>query len=739
MKKHYFLLLLFVLTTQTIFAQIVNIPDANFKNALINNTTVDTTGDGIANSDADFNNDGEVQQSEADAIFGIFVLNYGITSMEGIASFPNITELRCNTNQLTSLDVSANTNLVELRCSFNSIESLDVSSNPNLELLFCSSNGMNSLNVSANPNLKNLSCFNNNYTSLDISSCTLLEKINCNYNQLTTFDISQNQNLEEVYCDNNSITTIDISSNQNLFNFHCSDNEITHIFMKNGVLFPSTFGFDFSGNPNVSYICADENEFDRIETKLNQYNLMNVSVNSYCTFTPGGEFYTIEGNVKLDLDTNGCDINDGNFPNLSFVINDGSNTASFIANTSGNYTIPVEAGNYTITPQLENSSYFTVAPTSISVNFPSDTSPNIQDFCIIPNGTHNDLEVNIIPLEQARPGFDTNYKIVYKNKGNTLLSGSVSLTFNDNYMDVVTANPVADTQNSGSLAWNYTNLAPFETRSILYTMNLNTPTDASFPLNGDDELTYVASIAPEMSDETPDDNIMTFVQTVVNSFDPNDKTCLEGDRILEDKVGDYVHYLIRFENTGTASAINVVVKDDIDPVSYEIATLQVLDSSHDYTTRIDGQEVEFVFENINLPFNDATNDGYILFKIKTKSTLMLNDTFTNKAEIYFDFNAPIITNDETTQVSEPLSRNDVTADTTVKVYPKPTNDILYIQGEYSIKTVDLYSIQGSLVHSITITGNQKDTKIFTKTLSKGLYILKATSNKGVFIDKIIKQ
>ncbi len=55
-------------------------------------------------------------------------------------------------------------------------------------------------------------------------------------------------------------------------------------------------------------------------------------------------------------------------------------------------------------------------------------------------------------------------------------------------------------------------------------------------------------------------------------------------------------------------------------------------------------KVEFIFENINLPFDDANNDGFVAFKIKTKSSLVLGDTFSNSANIYFDYNFPIVTN-----------------------------------------------------------------------------------------------
>jgi uncharacterized repeat protein (TIGR01451 family) len=62
-------------------------------------------------------------------------------------------------------------------------------------------------------------------------------------------------------------------------------------------------------------------------------------------------------------------------------------------------------------------------------------------------------------------------------------------------------------------------------------------------------------------------------QTVVGSFDPNDKTCLEGEIVSPELIGKNVHYLIRFENTGTANAENIVVTDYIDTTVFDINTL----------------------------------------------------------------------------------------------------------------------------------------------------------------------
>lgn len=159
-------------------------------------------------------------------------------------------------------------------------------------------------------------------------------------------------------------------------------------------------------------------------------------------------------------------------------------------------------------------------------------------------------------------------------------------------------------------------------------------------VNAGDQLDFMAVINPIPNDDIPIDNSSTLKQIVVNSLDPNDKTCLEGTTVSTTMIGEYVHYLIRFENTGTFAAENIVVKDMIDSAKFDIATLIPLNGSHSFITRINTNQVEFIFENINLPFDDANNDGYVAFKIKTKPTLVLGDTFSNSANIYFDYKFP---------------------------------------------------------------------------------------------------
>lgn len=84
-----------------------------------------------------------------------------LTSLRGIEHFTSLTTLSCDYNELTELEVSANTKLTDLWCNNNQLTKLDVSDNTKLETLWCFSNQLESLDLSANTKLETLSCNNN--------------------------------------------------------------------------------------------------------------------------------------------------------------------------------------------------------------------------------------------------------------------------------------------------------------------------------------------------------------------------------------------------------------------------------------------------------------------------------------------------------------------------------------------------------------------------------------------------
>lgn len=634
-----------------------------------------------------------------------------------------------NSNALTSLNVSNLASLISLNVTSNNLSSLNLSNLPNIENVTCAANVLTSLNLSNTPKLKMLQANFNNLTSINLQS-PLFNYLHMTNNQLTNIDLSNSPLLTTLNLSNNQLTSLDIRQNTLLSSFTVQNNNLQSLFIKNGK--PNSVLF--SNNPNISYICCDDSDISLVTNMLNSYGYNNVTLNTYCSFTPGGTSYTIQGNTKYDSNNNGCDINDLNKSFQKFTITSGTASGNVIANASGNYLIPVLSGSHTITPILENPSYFTISPASFTANFPMQTSPLTQNFCLSPNGVYNDLEVMIIPIGAAVPGFNAKYKVIYKNKGTASQSGTLVYNYNDNVMNYLSSSLAPATQSTGVLNWNFSNLLPFESREITLTFTLNTPTQVP-PLVGGNILNYTTQING-LTDETPLDNTFTLNQTVVNSFDPNDKTCLEGATITQAKVGDYVHYLIRFENTGTANAQNIVVKDVIDTSKFDINTLQALHGSHSFVTRITNPNtVEFIFENIQLPFANATNDGYVAFKIKTKSTLTIGESFNNTANIYFDYNHPIITNTYTTTVQNVLGTSESTKDKVeIGIYPNPVNDILYFKSKEKIVKSEIYDSAGRILSSVSVTGNS----INVSELPKGNYLIKfATKNQSV-VQKFIK-
>ena len=280
-------------------------------------------------------------------------------------------------------------------------------------------------------------------------------------------------------------------------------------------------------------------------------------------------------------------------------------------------------------------------------------------------------------------------------------------------------------------------LAPFESGEIIVTLNLNSPTETP-PLNAGTILTYTATCNGNNVDETSADNTFNLNQTVVNSYDPNDKTCLEGETIDPDMIGKYVHYMIRFENTGTFAAQNIVVKDIIDTTKFDILTLQMTDTSHSCVTKIsDNNKVEFIFENINLPFDNATNDGYVVFKIKTKPNLVIGNTISNSANIYFDYNFPIVTNTATSTFQTPLQNDTFVFDNYFSIYPNPADNILNISSKLSteISSLSIYNVLGQLVQ----TNTKPSKSIDVSDLKTGNYILKVVTAAGVSSTKFSKE
>ncbi|MCL7763102.1 T9SS type A sorting domain-containing protein [Polaribacter sp. Z014] len=550
-------------------------------------------------------------------------------------TLPNSTSLQTlevYNNQLATINLLPQAGLTNLNISNNSLPLLDVSGNLNLQTLRSSNNQLAVLNTLSNTSLNYLECSNNLITSLDTTTINTLASLSCSGNLLTELDLSSFSNLSKLYCNNNLLTSLNLKNgNSNTLAYNT---------------------FTAKNNTNLNAICID----DALVAAGNLGNGIDPHMNftEYCSFVPVNS-NTITGTVSFDFNNDGCDAADTKSVNTRINSTSANVSASAFSATDGTYTIYINDTNVNTELIPNFPSFFTATPTTQTTNFTGSGNTETIDFCITANSQVNDVEVYAFTTSESRPGFDTQLRVFYKNNGSTIIpSGTITLNFNENQEIFNNASTSPDAQTSNSLTWNYTNLMPFQESYIDVQFTINTPTNSTNPVNGGDTITYTTSITPLTGDATPADNTHIFSDIIVNAYDPNDVVCFEGDKISTTQVPNDLTYRVRFQNTGTASAINIVVKDIID-ADLDMTTFQPVAASHSYRTAISNtNKVEFIFENIHLAdstSNEPASHGWLFYKIKPKSNTVIGDDFDTTANIYFDYNAPVITNTYNTAVA----------------------------------------------------------------------------------------
>lgn len=236
-------------------------------------------------------------------------------------------------------------------------------------------------------------------------------------------------------------------------------------------------------------------------------------------------------------------------------------------------------------------------------------------------------------------------------------------------------------------------------------------------------------------------------QVNVGSYDPNDKQGFPNGYGNEHYItkNDNIEYLIRFQNTGTYTAFNVRIEDEIDMTTLDLSTLQIQGSSHSYEVEIkDGNILVFNFNNIMLPdsnTNEPESHGYIRFKINQKANNPIGIIIENTAGIYFDFNEPIITNttfhtvgENFIQVVSTKSVKEKLAN--VNVFPNPfsTQATFEIETDerYKNLTLTVFNVMGQAVK--TIQANDDNQIILDRNgLTSGVYFYQIQS-EGLILD-----
>jgi len=329
----------------------------------------------------------------------------------------------------------------------------------------------------------------------------------------------------------------------------------------------------------------------------------------------------------------------------------------------------------------------------------------------------------------ARPGFEVQYAINARN--NTLANaGASTLTFvYDANLNYASASPAPSSIAGNTLTWDLNNVSPYITNDFHVYFTL--PPDVG--LIGT-VLNCNATLTTTNTDGFLANNTWNSAQVVTGSFDPNNKIAQTSSRQSEEfyyiDADEYIDYTLNFQNTGSDTAFLVVVTDTL-PATLDPASIQVGAASHPFSWSLAGAGVlTFNFVNIQLPdsnVNEFASHGFVSFRIKPRLPILPGTVIENRANIYFDFNEPVIT-EPSVLVAEFSTGVDEGRSQDLRAWPSPADDVIMMSATDDIVRIAIYASDGRMVRSVPLRSTTA--YMFVADLPEGFYVLVASTRDG---------
>ena len=274
----------------------LHIPDEHFKNALLNEDVVDTNYDGVGDTDADVDNDGEIQRTEAEAVQRL-LLHFDYRTIDryvdlsGIEYFINV----------TSLTVTGEGGIYDINKPDPELLTYDFTALKKLEFLQVNHLASNYFEIF---DLRGL----NNLVELDLSHnrptwygdeedykepYNFIEVKMLGLNRLKKMSFL-NSFLYVDFCEVPALEILDMwyleGGEPETFDFHCltklewlniSENHIDNLILKNSSVLTTLLVRDigsapYSYLPHVEYICIDDvqEEWDQISSLIDENSVV---------------------------------------------------------------------------------------------------------------------------------------------------------------------------------------------------------------------------------------------------------------------------------------------------------------------------------------------------------------------------------------------------------------------------------------------------------------------------------
>ncbi len=751
-------------------AQWVSIPDTNFgtwldtsgySQCIQGNNTVgwqmDTTCNAVLNETVLNCNDAEISDLTGIQYFdNLYTLSCMGNYLSSLPSLPDsLTALNCHSNNLTALPVLP-TSLITLDCSYNQLTALPTLPNT-LTQLYCLHNQLSVL-PTLPTSLSILHCYENQLVSLPALPNSLTS-LNCPSNQLNSLPPLPSS-LYLLNCWGNQLITLPALPSSLTF-LSCADNQLTSLpALPNSLTtlmcnhnqlhslpeLPDSLNY-FDCNYNLLLNCLPQlkkiktfNFSNTAITCLPNYPQKNTSCNPPLDSIPLCNvfnnygcpvFWNITGTAYRDASSN-CvySASDDKLKNLKVSFYQGGvqleqvytvdgGTYSFNTDTYATYHYSLDTANIPFVVTCPDIGYYT---SSISATDSMDFS---RDFGL-----------------ECKPGFDlaawsingrfapANLRPVYISVGDAAnfynahcaagISGSVTLTYNGP-VQFVSAAPNALTPTVTGNTLTYT-IADFGNVNFFTDFNIVMHTDTNAQIG--QQVCFTLTVNPIAGDNNPANNVLTHCFTVVASYDPNDKTAYPAGNI--DTAQKELTYTIRFQNTGTAEAQHIYITDTLD-TDVDASTFQLLAYSHQPMVQLKENAVRFNFPNINLPdsnTNEPLSHGYVQYKVKLKPNLPLGTVINNTAYIYFDFNAPVVTNTTTNTISLSTGIASIGHPSSViRLFPNPSNGNVTISVDERLigSTAIVSDITGRVVSTVLLSTVNR--QLSTNDFGSGVYFV----------------
>lgn len=323
-------------------------------------------------------------------------------------------------------------------------------------------------------------------------------------------------------------------------------------------------------------------------------------------------------------------------------------------------------------------------------------------------------------------------------------AGAYTLTMNFPAGVTVNASSIANggTVSGNTITWNLSSASSFFSNFDVITFNVPSG------LTSGTAHYFTSTITPTIgTDCSTVNNAGSLLQLVGNSYDPNDKVVARPDLAIQffgddtqyiaAEIQENLTYTIRFQNTGTAPAQNIYIIDTLD-ADLDWSSFTLVQASHNMqVVNLGNGIMRFEFPSIWLAdstTNEPESHGHLVYRIMENAANQYGTEIENTAYIYFDWNAPIITN--TTYnfnnwiegISEGSTHN-------VHVYPNPAIESLTIscEGDFDYQLIDL---SGRIISSGSASHSES---ISISNAAVGIYQLNVQSNQGNSSLKVIKQ